>query len=267
MKLLNSDLHTILEKDSLKKGIEQYQSIRNRLYATNITEDTEFQNDFRTFYQMRRFYSDEFARHYFLLLEQLKYTQNISFEMAMERVKHIQGTYEMSFASKLAHTINPTLPIWDSVVTKHFGVRAPYSKSKDREQACCKRYEEFKEMMYRYMKSEEGREIIRQFDLKYPDSGLTDIKKIDFVLWQDRDSNNAKQRSDSVTLSKPMPEKTGRKTIKSIKENDPTIEQYEELIDLLEQSNELQEKTIDALKKQVAILQELLEDARRKLES
>lgn len=89
----------------------------------------------------------------------------MTFRMAMERVKHIQNSYEMPFSSKLAHTINPVHPIWDSVVTKkHFGMYAPYPSCKNREEVCCQRYSEYEDLFYDYMASEEGCALIRMFD-------------------------------------------------------------------------------------------------------
>jgi hypothetical protein len=178
----------ILNKPIMEEGIEKYKYIMSHIHEINVTSDLEFQNVFRGFYQMKRFYSDHFARHYFILMEQLKDAgENMTFKMAIERIKHIQGTYEMSFSSKLLHTIYPLHPIWDSVVTNHhFGVRAPYASCKNRELACCKRYAEYEDKFYDYMATEEGSTIIHMFDERFPDSGISDVKKIDFVLWQDR---------------------------------------------------------------------------------
>lgn len=185
---MKNDLNQILSRKELREGLEKYRYIMTALHEVDVRTDAEFQKTFRDFYQMRRFYSDDFAKHYFVLMQQLKDTgPNMSFDMALERVKHIQGTYEMSFSSKLAHTINPLLPIWDSVVTKgHFGIRAPYAGAKDKEKACCRKYAEFEDAFYDYMATDDGIQIIHAFDEAFPDSGISDVKKIDFVLWQDR---------------------------------------------------------------------------------
>ena len=45
----------------------------------------------------------------------------------------------------------------------------------------------------------------------------------------------------------------------------PTREQYEQLIALLEESNDIQDKTIQVLKQQVEVLQDMLTAAERKL--
>ena len=47
--------------------------------------------------------------------------------------------------------------------------------------------------------------------------------------------------------------------------NEPTKEQYEQLIALLEESNDIQDKTIQALEQQVEVLQDMLTAAERKL--
>lgn len=179
-------IEEILKKPALQNGLQSYKFIMERLHRTDVSADKEFQVAFRNFYQMGRFYSDEFARHYFRLMEQMKDSRNMSFKMALERIKHIQNTYEMSFSSKMMHTINPFHPIWDSVVTKkHFGISAPYVK-KNREEACCNRYDMYEDRFHDYMASEEGMQIIHLFDEYFPNSGVTNIKKIDFALWQDR---------------------------------------------------------------------------------
>ena len=180
-------LGQILNKPILADGLKKYNYIMSHVRETNVSSDLDFQKVFRDFYQMRRFYSDHFACHYFTLMEQLKDTDNMTFEMAMERIKHIQGTYEMSFASKLLHTIDPLHPIWDSVVTgRHFEMKAPYASSKNRETTCCKRYAEYEDKFYDYMSTDEGCMIIHLFDERFPDNRISDVKKIDFVLWQDR---------------------------------------------------------------------------------
>ena len=177
----------ILEKPELVTALKKYNFIMKRLHQTDVSVDTEFQTTFRDFYQMRRFYSDEFASQYFALLEQLKKTKDVSFQTAIDKLLQVQGTYEMSFASKMIHTINPEHPIWDSVVTKrHFRINPPAGK-KDKKKACSDKYDYYEKMFFDFMKREKGRLIIRLFDEKFPDEKISDAKKIDFVLWQDRE--------------------------------------------------------------------------------
>ena len=66
----------ILDKPGLQAGINDYCYLLNNLYSANVAEDAHYQDVFRKFYQMRKFYSDEFASGYFQLLEELKADQN-----------------------------------------------------------------------------------------------------------------------------------------------------------------------------------------------
>lgn len=177
----------IVKKSVLRQGVDRYLFIMRRLHGVDVSRDTDFQNAYRDFYQMRRFYSDDFCRHYFKIMQNLKDTKEMTFEMAIERVKHIQGSYEISFSSKMAHTINPLNPIWDSVVTKrHFGICPPYARAKNKERACCDRYDLYLDKFYDYMTTEEGIALVALFDREFPQSGISNVKKIDFILWQDR---------------------------------------------------------------------------------
>ena len=177
----------IIKRPALAQGVKKYLLIMEKLRKTDVAKDMDFQNTYRDFYQMRRFYSDDFCRHYFKLMENLKYTKDMNFKMALERIKNIQGSYEVSFSSKMAHTINPLNPIWDKIVTKeHFGINSPYPKAKNREKASCDKYDAYVDKFYDYMATKEGMALIHIFDLEFPESGISDVKKIDFILWQDR---------------------------------------------------------------------------------
>jgi hypothetical protein len=66
-------------------------------------------------------------------------------------------------------------------------MKAPYASCKNRELACCNRYAEYEDKFYDYMATEEGCMIIRTFDERFPNNGISDVKKIDFILWQDKE--------------------------------------------------------------------------------
>lgn len=188
MYITEKQIREIVKSKQVEQGLAIYQSLMDRVNQINVSKDLSFQDDFRKFYQMRRFYSDDFAKHYFVLLEQLKNSgDNISMEMILERVLHIQNTYEISFSSKMLHTINPLKPIWDSIVTKnHFDINAPSSNCKDRTRAIVKKYSLYEEKFYDFMATKEGMLIIKLFDETFPNNKISDVKKVDFVLWQDR---------------------------------------------------------------------------------
>ena len=177
----------IVKKQEIAIGLEKYKFFREQLFLTDVSKDKAYQKEFRKFYQMLRFYNDDFAQGFFYVLEQRKYDKDLSFQSVLNQLKEIQNTYEMSFSSKLLHTIQPKYPIWDSVVTQnHFRIRAPYSKCKNKEQTCIDRYNDYIKEFYSYMYSTEGKAIISIFDQQYPESDIDNVKKVDFILWQDR---------------------------------------------------------------------------------
>lgn len=177
---------TILQKQTLRQGVTKYIFLMDAVWKTDVSSDRSFQSTYRDFYQMRRFYSDDFASRYFSLMEHLKESKVISFKMVFERVKHIQNTYEISFSSKLTHTLDPAFPVWDQVVTvKHFGIHAP-AGAMDREKRIIDRYQFYCDQYAAYMHSDEGQTLIHLFDHEFPGNQISDVKKIDFILWQDR---------------------------------------------------------------------------------
>jgi hypothetical protein len=177
----------VLDKPELIDGIQKYCSIMKQVRSVDVTKDAGFQNMFRNFYQLRRFYDDAFAQEYFAAMEDFKNDEDLSFEKVFGRIQKIKGSCEVSFSSKLQNALKPSEPIWDSIVaTKHFGFKLPGYGRKDRPAACVKKYGEYKEAFNKYAQSREGKMIVRTFDEKFPGCGISDVKKIDFVLWLDK---------------------------------------------------------------------------------
>lgn len=179
----------IIKSNTISKAMEKYKCIMGQVYKIDVTQDTAFQKMFCDFYQLRRFYSDTFKTRYLDVLQKMKHKDNLSFKEVFECVMEIKNTREMSFSSKLIHTVDPKYPIWDSIVTEqHFKMKKPYVKDNVVEKFS-ERYDEYVEKFYKYMESSEGAEVIRLFDIEYPESGITNVKIIDFVLWQDRNNS------------------------------------------------------------------------------
>ena len=87
---------------------------------------------------------------------------------------------EMSFASKLLHTIKCDSPIWDSQVCKKLGINGSIKTFDDGDKAydeLCKNYDKLK-------KDPQFKTFVSNFDSLFPGfSGITETKKIDFYLW------------------------------------------------------------------------------------
>lgn len=176
-------LPAILAKPKMRIGIERYQFIMEKVRQIDVSSDEGFQKTYENFYTLGR-YPKEFRRNYFAYMERGKGAKPSFEETLSYFLKY--GTLEVSFSSKLVHTLDPEQPIWDRNVTdKHFGYKIPAYGTKDRDKKILDRYGRYKTDFLKYMVSDDGKAVIRAFDEAFPKTGFTDLKKVDFVLWLD----------------------------------------------------------------------------------
>jgi len=169
-------------------GVEKYQSLIERIQKTDVTENTTFQINYNDFFKMRQ-RPQEYYREYYRYMQQQKDNGNLTFEAVLNHFYAKFGRVEASFSSKLLSMINPNMPVWDKFVISNLGLTPPsYAKPPEERirqtikiyAAICKWYDDF-------MKTDEVRAWIELFDQKYPNSRITDVKKIDLILWQTRE--------------------------------------------------------------------------------
>ena len=130
--------------------------------------------------------TEAYYNDYYQYLQQNKET-GISFAKALTYIYQKHGRLEMSFVSKMVAIADPSFPIWDSVVTKgHFGIVAPYANEKNRLQKGIDKYAQYCQRYYAYMQTAEAKTKIAEFERLFPGTDITDVKKLDFMLWQDR---------------------------------------------------------------------------------
>lgn len=182
------------KKNDIQKGLDRYNSIMSALKKINVAYNMDFQKNYRYFYKVYR-RTNQFCNNYFEYFESIKNNINIDFQTILQTICLFRenNELEMSFSSKILHTINPNYPIWDSIVTKeHFKIYAPSRNlpNQIRIVEASKTYDDYKDKFYEYMKSVEGKEIIELFDENFPNNTISNVKKIDFVLWQDRKQKN-----------------------------------------------------------------------------
>lgn len=182
-----SKVESILsESDKLWEGMKRYKRIMDSLHWTDVSTDRDFQRVFNDFFVMRSRKSEYYAMFY-QFLEQKK-NEGVSFEETLDYLKGAEGRLELSFSSKLIHVINPERPIWDNnVAVQHFGLKLPgYGvDSSTRQTEIVRAYYEYCGRFCEYVDSGEGQAVIRLFNEKYPHTGFTDVKKVDFIMWVD----------------------------------------------------------------------------------
>ncbi len=174
--------------DKLLTGMRKYKKIMDALYWTDVSADRDFQRMFNDFFVMRSRKSQYYEMFYAYLEE--KKDAGTTFEETLDYLNQAEGRFEISFSSKLIHVINPNRPIWDNnVAVEHFRMRLPgYGAGiPTRRIEIIKAYHEFCSRFYEYLDSSKGQTILRLFNDKYPHTGFTDAKKLDFLMWVDCD--------------------------------------------------------------------------------
>jgi hypothetical protein len=180
-----------MEIERIKKAIEdihdglmKYNEIMNLINKTDVSINKNFQRLYNGFYKMRQ-REPEFYEEYFKYLEEHK-NKDVEFYEVLNHFYMRFNRIEASFSSKLIATINPNQPIIDQYVLKNLNLKKPTYSDRNRLIKTVQVYADVCKGLNEIRESEEGKEIIRQFDEKYPNFSITDIKKIDLVFWQIR---------------------------------------------------------------------------------
>jgi hypothetical protein len=164
-------------------GLAKYAWLQTELSVRDVSRDVEYRKRFGGFYRVRR--SADWRDAYFGILEKAK-SAPIPFEEALQRLFEATGRVEASFASKLVATVDPLQPVIDSVVLANLGLRLPTQAASDRFARIRHIHRQLAQLYSTFLASHSGRYLVSQFHQAYPDAQVTEIKMLDFVLWQTR---------------------------------------------------------------------------------
>lgn len=172
---------SILNVPMLDEGIKKYLAIMAKIDP----KDADFQKKFNNFYRVRRnkTWQDEFYALFDSCIGSC-----LSFEDALDEMCKRTGRVECSFVSKMIHTCNVNEPIWDQNVLRFlknelcwkYNPSWPASKKQKEAKNI---YLNLKKWYADYLKTPDGKNSLCTFDMAYPKSGISDVKKIDFILW------------------------------------------------------------------------------------
>lgn len=172
---------SVIEK---RLNMTYYAEIMKTLRLVNVSTDRDFQNAFVYFYRVRR--SQEWRDIYFNHFEAIK-ESCASFQEVLTYLYEKTGNVEPSFTSKLLATLNPDLPIWDSIVLYHLGLELNGRNKTEKLQNAIVLYEKLLKWYQDFLSTDEARKNIDLFNMVLPHyQWLSDTKKIDFLLWGNR---------------------------------------------------------------------------------
>jgi NTP pyrophosphatase (non-canonical NTP hydrolase) len=185
---------------NIKIALEKYNYIMFNLRKTDVSSDKEFQKKYNGFYRMRQ-RSSEYYQTYFSYMELTK-NSVITFEDTLRYFERKLGRIEASFTSKLVATIDPCKPVWDEFVLKNLGLSKPKNYNKNRIDQTIELYNEIEQTYKEFLLTNQGKDLLIEFDRFFPDTDLTDTKKLDLLLWQSRgkDSQELQMEDDLIDI-------------------------------------------------------------------
>lgn len=176
----------------VKKGLEKYVWLQTKLDSSSIHKDRLYQTKFNYFYRITPFRNQKWQKEFYELLETSKRNKNIVFVDILNTLYKKTGRIEASFASKLIATINPRLPVIDSVVLGNLRkqgnivMRLPYSSDDNRIHKIKQLHNKLNQLFVEFLRTKNGKYLVKRFTKEYPNVNITKIKMLDLILWQTR---------------------------------------------------------------------------------
>lgn len=167
--------------DRVEIGIQKYNWIMTRVRESDVSSDPFFQKTFNGFYRIRQ-RPASFYQCFYQYLEENKNNRQLTFENVVSHFYQETSVIYASFSSKLLATVNPNMPVWDKFVLQNLGLRAPYYYEKERLHKTILLYQKICDWYH----TEDAAEKLIQFNLRFPNVDITDVKKIDLMLWATR---------------------------------------------------------------------------------
>jgi len=175
-------INETMQKSRFIKMVARYQHLISNLHVIDISKCETFQRTYNCFFQLRR--NENYRRQHFEFMEANKFNKQISFKIILNHLSNIQNTVEASFASKMLSIINPDMPVLDSKVLQKLSLKKPSPISPKKIDETIQLYDKICDWYKAFKNTNQYTQWIKLFNQHFPNSGISDVKKIDFVLWQ-----------------------------------------------------------------------------------
>lgn len=190
-KVINNHANTIIQ-NLQEESLSVYVFLQEQWNSTSAIENTLFQFVFRSFYRIDNAgLTDEFKIKYFELLEGSRNSNPNLRDICkcLYTIPNRKGlnSLQFSFATKLANTVDSSLPIFDSEVAKVYNFKVPASviPIDNRLNTLLSFYQNISDDYERIIKSGSLDYTISMFDEKFSKYSTTigQNKKLDFIVW------------------------------------------------------------------------------------
>lgn len=190
IKEIKNKKKSLIKKIS-KEEIEAYKFIIDTVKNKKNKNNYVFRFVFLNFFKVKNFrdnFDDDWLNRYFQILENASGQNKIpSIKEVLEQLKNKNDKKVwFSYATKLIHTLDPKeSPIYDSSIGKNLGIY-PHGGKGDKIKKCIKAYTML-QCRYNEMQCQKGwKKSIECFKKQFPRNNVSNMKKIDFIIWKAR---------------------------------------------------------------------------------
>ncbi len=185
-KKIEEEIYSILLKRS--KDVDKYFSIQ-KMFNEGLL-DIEFEKKFRQFYRMNT--AGLTQDHFKVYFKHLKNKESdlVKILTDLYNIKTLRGSHSLqfSFTTKLLHTIDNNLPIFDKFISSYFSIANPNDFGLSLDKRLEKRQEMYCELVSSYKKLLLDKQVCKTIQdcrsrLSWPGDMISDIKVLDFMLW------------------------------------------------------------------------------------
>jgi hypothetical protein len=163
-----------------QKDIDRYRDLETGYKTTDVYRNADYRRKFQSYYGMG-FVSEPYADRFFDLFERQKDAPP-TFAGLSAGLFEVEGRHQLSFISKLLHTFNESRPVFDSHVCAMFGIKR-HAGTIGARIAEDERLLDGMSSVYSRMEQQGlAAAAVAAFDRKFPDSGISFVKKADFFL-------------------------------------------------------------------------------------
>ena len=119
----------------------------------------------------------------------LKNNKGITFDTIVKDLLLETGNIEASFSSKMLSTINPNMPIWDQYVLSNLGLKVRGTTKDEKLISTIDTYHKIVELERNLLEREDVKNTISEFKDEYKEYNLSDIKILDYIIWNSRQND------------------------------------------------------------------------------
>ena len=176
--------HLLEDRLASSLGLDRYAFILKRAQEADVSKDEEFQRVYNAFYRVRK--NAAWRAQYYAFFKEVK-NHNLDYRDILRYLYMASGNVEASFASKMAATLNPESPIIDQYVLQNLGISITGTGKEARLKSALQAYTQLRAWYGEYLSTQEAKDNIAMFDKMLPSyTWISDVKKIDYLLWAKR---------------------------------------------------------------------------------